>query len=351
MPDILELFGQKTVLDYMKERKYQTYGVGETLFPEVKHDTLEFEYLVGANELPVIAKVHSFDTEAEIGSLDAAKQVLEAAYIKKKYQITEKDLIALQFPRTAQEQQYLMQRVFNLIDKAANDVRASVELMRMQALSTGELKLALNTADGTPKTLTVGYGVPVDHKEALAGADQWGTGTEDILGDLERWSDALDITPTRALTSKKIAALILRNPKIIGYLYGTGSARVANLTDLNAFFAQQGLPTIAVYESNSNTKYREQNADGTYTTKSYFPDNKFVMFGDGPLGESLYGPTPEESRLIRSGSDVEMTTIGKVIGMVYEEGKDPVSTWAKAAATAIPSFPEAQNVFQAQPIA
>ncbi|KOP78652.1 head protein [Lysinibacillus sp. FJAT-14745] len=351
MPDILELFGQKTVLDYMKERQYQTYGIGEALFPEVKHDTLEFEYLVGANELPVIAKVHSFDTEAEIGSLEAAKQVLEAAYIKKKYQITEKDLIALQFPRTAQEQQFLMQRVFNLIDKAANDVRARVELMRMQALTTGELKLALNTANSTSPTVTVDYGVPTDHKEALAGTDQWGTGSEDILGDLERWSGALDITPTRALTSKKIAGLILRNPKIIGYLYGAGSARVANLADLNAFFAQQGLPTIAVYEANSNTKYREQNADGTYTTKSYFPDNKFVMFGDGPLGESLYGPTPEESRLIRSASDVEMSTIGKVIGMVYEEGKDPVSTWAKAAATAIPSFPEAQNVFQAQPIA
>ncbi|AVK85272.1 major capsid protein E [Lysinibacillus sp. B2A1] len=351
MPDILELFDQKTVLDYMKERKYQTYGIGEALFPEVKHDTLEFEYLVGANELPVIAKVHAFDTEAEIGSLDAAKQVLEAAYIKKKYQITEKDLMAIQNPRTAQEQQYLMQRVFNLIDKAANDVRARVELMRMQALATGELKLALNSANGTSPTISVDYGVPTDHKESLAGTDIWGTGTEDILGDLERWADTLDITPTRALTSKKIAGLILRNPKIIGYLYGAGSARVANLTDLNAFFTQQGLPSIAVYESSANTKYREQNANGTYTTKSYFPDNKFVMFGDGQLGESLYGPTPEESRLIRNSGDVEMTTIGKVIGMLYEEGKDPITTWAKAAATAIPSFPEAQNVFQAQPIA
>ena len=351
MPDILELFNQKTVLDYMKERKYQTYSVGEALFPEDKHDTLEFEYLVGANELPVVAKVHSFDTEAEIGSLDAAKQALEAAYIKKKYQITEKDLIALQFPRTQQEQQYLMQRVFNLIDKAANDVRARVELMRMQALTTGKLSLALNTATGTPSTVTVDYGVPTAHQEALSGTNIWGSGTEDILGDIERWANALDITPTRVLTSKKIAGIMLRNAKIIGYLYGAGSARVANLADLNSFFIQQGLPTIAVYESSANTKYREQNANGTYTTKSYFPDNKFVMFGDGRLGETLYGPTPEESRLIRSASDVEMTSIGKVIGMVYEEGKDPISTWAKAAATAIPSFPEAQNVFQAQPIA
>lgn len=349
MPDILELFNQKTVLDYLENRQYQSYTVGEALFPEVKHDTLEFDYLVGANELPVVAKVHAFDSEAEIGSVEAAKQALEAAYIKKKYQIKEKDLIALKFPRTAQEQQYLTQRVFNLIDKAVNDVRATVELMRMQVLSTGQLSLDLNNATGTPSKLTLSYHVPSNHQETLSGTDIWGSGTEDIVGDIERWSGALDVTPTRILTSRKIAGLMLRDAKIIGYLYGAGSGRVANLNDLNAFFTQQGLPTIAVYESTANTKYREQNANGTYTTKSYFPDNKFIMFGDGPLGETLYGPTPEESRMILGNEDV--TKVGNIIAMLYEEGLDPVSTWAKAAATAIPSFPEAQNVFQAQPIA
>lgn len=349
MPDVLQLFNQKTVLNYLAARQYQSYNAGETLFPEVKHDTLEFEYLVGANELPVVAKVHGFDTESEIGSVEAAKQALEAAYIKKKYQIKEKDLIALQFPRTQQEQDYLTQRVFNLIDKAVNDVRSRVELMRMQALANGTLTLELNNGTGTPGTLTVDYGVPAAHKETLAGADIWGTGTEDILGDIERWSAALDVTPTRALTSKKIAGLILRNTNIINYLYGTGSGRVANLADLNAFLTQQGLPIIAVYETGANTKYRVQNADGTYTTHSYFPDNKFVMFGDGPLGETLYGPTPEESRLLLAGNE-EVTMVGNVIGMVYEEGLDPISTWAKAATTAIPSFHQANNVFQAQPI-
>ncbi|MFD1203585.1 major capsid protein [Sporosarcina contaminans] len=348
MPDILELFNQKTVLDYMKERQPQAYTVGEMLFPEVKHDTLEFEYLVGANDLPVAAKVHAFDTEAEIGSVEAAKQVLEAAYVKKKYQIKEKDLIALKFPRTPQEERYLTQRVFNLIDKAVEEVRSTAEIMRMQVLTEGKLNLNLHVP-GEEKKLTVDYHVPSGQKEALAGTDIWGTGTEDILGDIERWTEALGATPTRALTSRKLAGIMLRNSKLIGYLYGAGSGRVANLADLNAFLTQQGLPTIAVYDNGPNTKYREQNADGTYTTKSYFPDNKFVMFGDGPLGETLYGPTPEESRMVLDGADV--SAVGKVISMVYEEGKDPVSTWVKAAATTIPSFSGAQNVFQAQPIA
>lgn len=349
MPDVLELFNQSEMLNYLKERKYQQYTFGEQLFPEQKYDTLEFDYLIGANELPVAASAHAFDTEAEIGSVEVSKQVLEAAYFKKKYQIKEKDLIALKFPRTPQEQQVLTQRVFNLVDKAVNDVRARIEYMRMQALSNGKIVLPLANASSTAANITVDYHVPDGHKEALAGTDLWTDSAADILGDMERWAGALDITPTRALTSKKVVGQILRNSKIIGYLYGTGSGRVANMGDLNAFLTQQGLPVIAIYDGGPNSKYRVQNADGSYTTQSYFPENKLVMFGEGPLGETLYGPTPEESRMVLGGADV--SKVGKVIAMVYEEGKDPVSTWAKASATSIPSFPEANNVFQAQPIA
>lgn len=336
--DVLELFNSETVLSYLKERKYPTL-LGETLFPEVKHDTLDFSHLVGASNLPVIASVHAFDTEAEIGSREAAKQALEAAYVKRKMQITEKDLIALQFPRTEGERKYLMGMVFNDIDKLVAGVKARVELMRMEALTTGKV-----TLDENGLNMTIDYHVPVEHQETLTGTDLWTNDTADIIGDLERWADALDEKPTRALTSKKILSLILRNEKIIGYLYGKGSGRIPTRKDLNAFLLQHELPQIAVYDA----KFRRQLPNGKYVTERYFGENKFVMFGDGTLGETLYGPTPEESRMIREGADV--SNVDKVIAMVYEEGKDPITTWTKAAATAIPSFPEANNVFQAQPI-
>ncbi|BAQ11310.1 phage protein [Bacillus sp. OxB-1] len=340
MPDVLELFDSKTVLNYLKERQYKPL-LGETLFPEVKHDTLDFEYLVGASSLPVVASVHAFDTEAEIGSREAAKQALEAAYIKRKMQITEKDLIALQFPRTPQEERYLTGRVFNDIDTLVQGVKARVELMRMEVLSTGKVTLNENGLN-----MSVNYHVPSEHQESLAGDDLWTSANADIIGDMERWQDSLDEKATRALTSTKVLTQILRNSKIIGYLYGRDSGRIPTRADLNAFLLQHDLPQIAVYDS----KFRRQNADGTYTTERYFGENKFVMFGAGTLGETLYGPTPEESRMVREGNE-QVKNIDKVIAMVYEEGLDPVSTWTKAAATAIPSFPEANNVFQAQPIA
>ena len=338
MPDVLELFDSKTVLNYLTERN-ATPLLGETLFPEVKHDTLDFEYLRGGSSLATIASVHSFDTEAEIGSREAAKQALEAAYVKRKMQITEKDLIALKFPRTEGEKKYIMGRIFNDIDTLVAGVKARVELMRMEALSTGKVTLNENGLN-----MEVNYHVPEDHKETLAGSDIWTSSDADIIGDLERWQDTLDNPATRALTSKKIANQILRNDKIIGYLFGKDSARIPTLADLNAFLEQHGLPKIATYDA----KYRKQAANGSYTTHRFLGEDKFVMFGDGNLGETLYGPTPEESRMILGGADV--SNVGKIIAMVYEEGKDPISTWTKAAATAIPSFHAADNVFQAKPI-
>lgn len=337
--DVLELFKSETVLNYVKERQYKPL-LGETLFPEVKHDTLEFSYLVGASSLPVIASAHAFDTEAEIGSREAAKQALEAAYVKRKMQLTEKDLIALKFPRTEGEKKYLMGRVFNDIDNLVAGVKARIEVMRMEALTTGKVTLNENGLN-----MSVDYQVPDNHQESLSGTDLWTDPNADIIGDLERWQNSLDEKATRALTSTKVLTQILRNSKIIGYLFGKDSGRIPTRQDLNAFLQQHDLPTIAVYDS----KYRKQNANGTYTTHRYFGENKFVMFGANTLGETLYGPTPEESRMILEGADV--SSVEKVIAMVYEEGKDPISTWTKAAATAIPSFPEANNVFQAQPIA
>jgi hypothetical protein len=341
MANILELFNQKEVLNYLDNRQYPAL-LGESLFPEVKRQSLEFDLIKGAKRIPVIASVHAFDTEAEIGSREASKMALELALIKRKMKIDEKDIIAIEKPRDASEQQYLMQNVFNDIDVLVAGVKARVEAMRMEVLANGTITLAENGLSAT-----IDYGVPAENKEALAGTSLWtDTANSDPIADLERWADTLNGSASRALTSKKVLNALMRHPKVVGALYGNGTQRIPTRQELNAFLQQHDLPVIGVYDN----KYRKQNANGTYTQSRYFPENKFVMFGDGALGESIYGPTAEEIRLTRDPS-VETSKVGNVLAMVYEENLDPVSTWTKAVATALPSFPAADEVFQAQPIA
>lgn len=340
MPNVLDLFNQKEVLNYMQTREYAPL-LGASLFPEVKKQSLEFDLIKGAGRTPVVASVHSFDTEAEIGSREASKMALEAALIKRKMQLTEKEIIALENPRNAAEQQYLMQNVYNDIDVLAAGVNARVEQMRMEVLAKGTLTLAENGLD-----IVIPYNVPTENQEALSGTNLWTNPDSNPIEDMIRWSNSLPLVPSRALTSNVVLGALLTNPNVKSAMYGANSGRIVSIGELNTFLESLQLPKIASYDA----KFRKQGAGGTYTTHRYFPENAFVMFGDGALGETLFGPTAEEIRLTRDPS-IETSKIGNVLAMVYEENVDPVSTWTKAVATAIPSFPAADEVFQAQPIA
>lgn len=335
----MELFTQNEVLSYVRDREYKPL-LGETLFPERKQPSLKLDQLSGGSRIPIAASIHDFDTEAEIGSRIANKQELELSLIKRKMQLKETDIIALENPRTKAEQDYLVGQVYNDIDQLVAGVRARVEAMRMEVLASGQVTVKENGLN-----FTLDYHVPDEHKEALTGTNVWINENSDPLADIERWIDALDTKPTRALTSRKIYRTLATHPKIIAAIFGKDSGRVVSQADLDAFMETHGYPVIRTYDE----KYKVQEANGTYTTKKYFPENKFAMFNDDLLGETLYGPTAEETRLTRDPA-VDTSLVGNVLASVYDETRDPVGTWTKAVATALPSFAAADEVFQAQPI-
>lgn len=336
---ILDLFSQNAILNYLRDRTYAPL-LGETLFPERKTPSLKFDQLSGGSRIPVAATIHAFNTEAEIGSRIASKQELKLTLIKRKLQLDEEDIIALESPRSQAEQEYLTDQVYNDIDQLVAGVKARIEAMRMEVLANGIVRVNENDLD-----FSVNYHVPDEHKEALAGDNQWTNENSDPLADFERWIDALDTPPTRALTSRKIYRTLAQHPKMIAAIFGRDSGRVVSRADLDAFMTTHGYPVIRTYDE----KYKFQEKDGTYTTRKYFPENKIALFNDDLLGETLYGPTAEENRLSRDPS-IDTSLVGNVLAAVYDESKDPVGTWTKAVATALPSFAAADEVFQAQPI-
>ena len=155
---IAELFPQQEILNYLKERKFKAM-MGEELFPEVKKQSLKFDVLTNKSRTPVTASVHAFNTEAEIGQREAEKMAIEACLIKRKMQLKEEDIIALQAPRNEAERNYLMREVYNDIENLVQSVKARIERMRMEVTATGKLTLKENGLN-----ITVDYGVPDDNK-------------------------------------------------------------------------------------------------------------------------------------------------------------------------------------------
>lgn len=335
---ITELFPQKDLLDYTRNRAWPTL-MGDTLFPARKVNSLEVDMLLEGNRTPVIADYSAFDAEASTRSRDAQKMTAELAYVKSKMQLKETDLYALAKPRDAAEQAYLQRQVYNDIDRLVQGVLARGEAMTMEMLATGKIT-------DKKHNIAVDYGVPKSHQADVSKTKPWSSDSADILLDLETWSDTLDITPTRALTSKKVLSNIYRNQKLIANVYGNNSGRILGQADLDAFLTARGLPIIRSYDG----KYKAENGKGGYTSTRYFPENSIVLMNDDTLGEKLYGPTPDELRVVANGS-VQASQIGNVFAKIYESGEDPVATWELASATMLPTFAAVDEVFQAQVLA
>lgn len=330
MADILKLFSTKNVLSYVQNRSYPTY-LGDTLFPSRKVPSLETEILEDTYTTPVIAPMAAFDSEAQIGSREANVRMAELGYTKRKIQLKERDLVALRNPRTPEEQSYLTQLVYNDTDKMVLGVNARIELMRMQVLANGIIM-----PDGSDINWKVDYKLPKEHQVK----SDWSDPDADIIGDINKWVDSMDSTPTRALTSKKIASLMLDNNKILDYFKRLNL--IPSLNGLNQVMEKTNLPVIVT----NTDKYREIGDDGKPVSKYFFPENKFVMFDENTTGETLYGPTPEESRLLINNN--RNLTVGNIFATMYEEGNDPVGTWTKAAATALPTLANTEQLLQAE---
>lgn len=344
MPNLLELLTPREVMTYLSSRTFAP-KVGDALFPNRKTDSLEMEYIKGANGLPVAATIHSFDSETQIGSRVGAESfVQELALIKRKMVIREKEIIAIANPRNDAELQRLIDARYKDVDTLVEGVLARAEALKMEAVAKGVVTINENGVTGT-----IDFGVPSAQKIVLSGNTAptalWSGSAADILGNLQTWADLMKTagkTVTRAITSTKVLRTIAANAAIKAAIFGTGSDRYVSVNELNAFLESNGLPSFVAYDE----QYNVQNGDGTYTAKRYFDENYIALLPAGPLGEGLFGPTAEEVELSGDPS-MDVNLVGNILAMVYKT-PDPVAHWTKAVATFMPSFPAADSILSAK---
>ncbi|NFH48839.1 major capsid protein E [Clostridium sporogenes] len=333
MPRIEDVFNTTELINYYKERQI-TPMLGESLFPERKIEDIEFDMILGSGGLPVSASVHAFDTKTQMASREAIeKGVASLALIKRQMKIAEKEIIKVQNPRNNAELKYVLSQLYNDSEKLVQAIKVRVEAMRMEVVSTGKLKIEENGVK-----VTLDYGIPTANKKSFNWTDP---ATSKPLDDLTTLADAVEDTsvrPARALTSRKLARAICNSHSVRAAIHGVNSDKIVSLAQLNELLEQLNLPQIVTYEG----KYKIEGAKG-FITKRYFPDNIIAMFGDGPLGETIYGLTAEEVKLIGDGKMDMAEMVDKIFVGTYTS-IDPVGEFTKAAATALPSLPHGEEL-------
>lgn len=338
MPDLLEAFSQEEVLTYAENRVYPDL-IGEALMPAEKTASLELRVIKGSKKVPVAARVHGFDTESQIINREGESSAFKLSLFKQKIQLREEEIIRLNSPRNPAEERAVMRDIYNDIDKTRNGVRAGIEVVRMETLTKG--RYFLNLENG--QQLEVDYGVPAEQQRILSGTDLWSNPDADILGLLSEMVDLVGQPLTRAMTSPEILNMILKNNAIRDTMYRTSNFNVTpSRADLNSFLGERDLPQIGVNRQMYDDQDPKTRAN---TRKRYFDRNYFVMLPEGEIGATMFGTTAEEIRLT-SRTDITTEQVGNILSMVYEETVDPVSSWTKSVALAMPSFLAADDVVQ-----
>lgn len=328
MADILKLITPTDLTDFMDNYDYQTSFIGDQLFPSEKTDDLAFSIsqLVENGNLPAIAKVHAFDTEARIGSRENLEvKHYEKLLIKEKLPTSER----VQYLLNSGDTNKIIKHIYDDFNIENQRVLARCELEKMQLLSTGSLTISENNV-----STTVDYGYKVAHNVNFT---NWGTASHDILGDIENLVEAAlqeGKNITRALTSRKVLTYFTHNEGIATALTKLGKlVTLKNALDL--IYEQYGIQ-FAVNED----RYKVEGGDST--THRFFPENKISFFGDGEFGKGFFAPTPDELMAVAEAKDVDMRAF--VYIKAWKE-HDPSTVWTMASAVYIPVPRDINSLF------
>lgn len=328
MPIIYDLVEPDLLVEYARQVPTPQFTLNAFL-PNRNIRDIEYRFSKAALADQDVAPYRAFDAEAAIGKRQGIARVSgELPPISKKMRLGEESRLRLEMLRTGDNAAVVDQ----IFDDAANMVRAvqaRIELARGAALYDGRVVINENGVQAT-----VDFGIPAQHRNpALANGPWTDPATATPLTDLLAWQqiylDTTGVQPGAILTSTARMADLMRNEELRA-LAGVGATIPTIMTqvNVNAIFQAHGLPPITTYDTTVRV-------DGVATR--VIPADRVIFLPPAgePLGATFYGVTAEELELRGAGVQFAGGGEGGIVAVV-DRTSDPVATWTKAAAIALP---------------
>lgn len=326
------LVEERDLLDFSQNFQVSRNYMGSRLFPDVKTQYIDVEYmrLCKNGNLPMMAMVHAFDTEAHIATrIPMDKVEHEKLLIKEKINQTE----SLRQITRGMMIDGVKRYVFDDVARLAESVVTRVEAAKMEVLATGKMTIAENKVK-----MTIDYGVP----DANRVETYWDDPNADILGDLREWRlIALDngVRPNVGITTEAVLTKIMTNATIQKAIFGaSGTGILPTLDQINALFQAQVGITLQINEDRYGVVGKETDGSVKIDQARFWPEDIFVMTAianDGSIGSGLWGVTPEEE------TQGQWTSLRQqqFVTVAQWTAQDPVAVWTKASGLFIPVLP------------
>lgn len=294
--------------------------------PNQPLDGIEFRANIGSLVDQDAAMIRAWDTESPIGGRQGVQRLMgELPPISKKIRLGEEETLRLRALETGNNNP-LIQQIYADAANMARSVAARVEMLRGEALYAGTLTINENGVQQS-----VNFGRSGTH--SVAPGTLWSnvaasTPIQDEQAWLSTYVDSNGESPALALTSQAVVNNLLLNAQYRAMAPVNGvTPPFLSLPGINQIRAAYDLPPIVVYE----TKVR---VNGTLTR--VIPADRLIYLpaATSGLGRTFTGTTAEAIEL----AGAQQIANDQVPGMVAVVDKtyDPVATWTKAAAIALP---------------
>ena len=317
--------------------KYLDWGI-----PQVD---LTFADVIGRSRIEAVASVIGDDATSPVRSR-AGLEKLEGKIptISHKYVMTGSDYrnyITLQNQNNVTDdvkKRQVIDLIFNDVKHATDGCNSRLDVMFLQAISTGKVDL---TAAGNPDGVAVGSVdmlMPAGNVKNVAKV--WTDATSTPVADIEgviAAAMAKGVTFGKILMSRPTFNKLAATKEIQGVFKNVISQNLATLSNVNTYFTANGLPLIELVDSVFGLE-----KDGVIETFKAFADDVMVFVPEGNLG-TVKNALPIEGGLMQvSGhtyADVDRVKIAKW------STTEPMQEFTRGQLLAFPSINAIDSIF------
>lgn len=343
MPDIFDLVDARNIATYYTElQSNKVPYLGATLFPAQRVMGLDLKWFKGADGLPVMLAPSNFDAKATTRDRIGVSAIeTEMPFFREQMRIGEKDrqeILKVAASSNAAVINPIITKIYNDRVKLIDGSDVVAERMRMQLLSTGKISISANGVK-----YDYDYRMLSARKVTLTGTDKWSDPTAKVIQQVMGWLDDVEtstgIRPKRAVCTRKTWGYLLKNETIRMDMNPVNGANLI-MTDalLKSYLLEKLGLTVAIYN-----KMYATTVGGA--SSLFYPDDKFTLIGDGNLGNTYFGTTPEEADLLSGGTNAQTQIVNTGVSVTTWKEIHPVNSITLVAAIVLPSFESIDSTF------
>lgn len=355
MPNIFDYVNATEIAAYIENLPSNQIPIfGSQLFPQRKMVGTDISWLKGRDGIPVAITPSNYDAKATLRERTGfGKMETEMAFFREAMRIGEKDrqeINKLLNHPNSNIALPIIRNIFDDVNKLVEGVGVQAEYMRMQLLQYGRFEVT-----NMDKTARYKYDYNMSAEHQIKVATPWAdfansTPVADIVAACDKIEEDTGERPTRGVMNRTtflemIASHSIKKDLMVG-VSGSWDNLYMSEDEARQYIERKTGVKIYVYSKKIGVLDEATltpNMDSSTFVK-LVDDHKVCLFPEGPLGNTWYGTTPEESDLMTGASSAQVSIVNGGTAITTYKEIHPVNVNTVVSAVMIPSFERINTV-------